>query len=147
MTDIAAALKTEIARLARKELKAETSTLKKSVAAHRHDIAALKKRVQELERLLRRAPKANGRTAAPASEEDSGRKLRFSSTRLAAQRKRLGLSAADFAALIGVSPLSVYKWEGGKNRPRQAQLEAIAAVRKFGKREARARLEELQRGS
>jgi DNA-binding transcriptional regulator YiaG len=84
------------------------------------------------------------KTAPPAdaSEEESVRQLRFSAIRLAAQRKKLGISAAGFATLLGVSPISVYKWERGKARPRRAQLEAIAATRKLGKREALARLEE-----
>jgi DNA-binding transcriptional regulator YiaG len=60
-----------------------------------------------------------------------------------AQRKRLALSAADFGKLIGVSGHTVYKWEHG-TRPRKAQLAAFAAVRKFGKTEANARLEQLR---
>ena len=69
---------------------------------------------------------------------------RFSATRLAAQRRKLGLSAADFAALLGVSGQSVYKWEHGESRPRARQLEAIAALRGIGKREAAERLAKLQ---
>jgi len=71
------------------------------------------------------------------------RQLRFSPARLASQRQKLGLSAADFAKLIGVSSLSVYKWEKGQTRPRRAQLEAIASVRGIGKREALAKLEQM----
>ncbi|MFM8575649.1 MAG: helix-turn-helix domain-containing protein, partial [Limnohabitans sp.] len=55
-------------------------------------------------------------------------------------RKKLGLSAAEMGQLIGVSPQSIYHWETGKTRPRASQLEAIAAVRKLGKREVAARL-------
>jgi DNA-binding transcriptional regulator YiaG len=54
------------------------------------------------------------------------------------------LSAADFATLLGVSGQSVYKWEHGESRPRARQLEAIAAVRGIGKREAAARLDKLR---
>jgi DNA-binding transcriptional regulator YiaG len=56
----------------------------------------------------------------------------------------MGLSAAEFAALIGVSGQSVYKWEHGEARPRARQLEAIAALRGIGKREAAARLAQIQ---
>ena len=45
------------------------------------------------------------------------------------------------AKILGVSALSVYKWESGKTRPRARQIEAIASLRKMGKREALARLE------
>lgn len=143
MPDIASALKAEISRIARKELRAETDALKKMAAGQRRDIAALKKRVHVLER------QAKSRTTKPEvspqrPQEQTGPQLRFSATRLAAQRKRLGLSAANFALLIGVSPISVYGWESGKSRPRRAQLEAIAAVRRLGKREAEARLEQLR---
>ena len=61
---------------------------------------------------------------------------------LASHRKRLGLSAADFGKLLGVSGQSIYKWEPGEVKPRRAQLEAIAAIRTLGKREALARLEQ-----
>jgi DNA-binding transcriptional regulator YiaG len=46
--------------------------------------------------------------------------------------------------LLGCSGQSVYKWEDGKVRPRANNMPAIAAVRKMGKRVARAKLAELQ---
>ncbi len=49
MPNIATVLKAEIARVARKELRSQTDSLKKSLASHRTEIAALKKRVRELE--------------------------------------------------------------------------------------------------
>ena len=68
-------------------------------------------------------------------------KIRFSAKSLIAQRRRLGLSAAAMARLLGVSALSVYKWESGNTRPRAKQIEAIAALRSMGKREVAQRLE------
>lgn len=143
MPNIATALKAEISRVARKEVRAETDALRVAVGKYRRDLAALKQRVQELERQSKRVARAVPPTAREGNPEDEGRPLRFSASRFAAQRTKLGLSAADFAKLLGVSALSVYKWEGGKTRPRRAQLEAIAATRGLGKREALARLEQL----
>lgn len=60
------------------------------------------------------------------------------------QRDRLGLSAKDYGLLVGVSGLTIYNWEQGKSRPRQAQLASLAAVRGIGKREANAKLELLE---
>jgi DNA-binding transcriptional regulator YiaG len=140
--NIGTVLKSEIARIARKELKGELEALKKASAAHRREIAALKRRMQELERGAKRS--APAKPLRPKSSESAdGKQLRFSATRFASQRKKLGLSAADFGRLLGVSALSVYKWEKGEVRPRRAQLEAIAAARGLGKREATARLEQL----
>ena len=146
MPNIAAVLKTEIARIARKEVRSQTEEIRKSSAQYRSHIAALRKRIDELERQLKRVGKSAGRSApaAAAESDDEGTSRRFSATRLAAQRRKLGLSAADFATLLGVSGQSVYQWEHGESRPRARQLEAIAAVRGIGKREAAARLAKLQ---
>lgn len=145
MPNIAAVLKDEIARLARKEVRAQTQEFKKASAQYRTHIAALRRRVDQLERQLKRVSKGSGRAEpAPQEQGDGETPRRFSATRLAAQRRKLGLSAADFATLLGVSGQSVYKWEHGESRPRARQLEAIAALRGIGKREAAARLEKLQ---
>jgi DNA-binding transcriptional regulator YiaG len=141
MPNIAAVLKTEIARLARREMRGELETLKKSGAGYRRDIAVLKKQVRDLERQVKKST-APRKVATQDAEADS-KSLRFSPTRFASQRRKLGLSAANFAKLLGVSALSVYKWESGKTRPRRAQLESIAAVRGLGKREVLAKLDEL----
>lgn len=145
MPNIAAILKSEISRIARKEVKAQTQDFRKASAQYRAQIAALRRRIDDLERQLRRARKSSSAAAAPKAgdDEDGGRNLRFSAKRFAAQRNKLGLSAADFAALLGVTGQSVYKWELGKARPRAAQLAAIASLRGIGKREAAARLEAL----
>lgn len=149
MPNIANVLKAEISRVARKEVRADTDSLKKAIALYRHEIAALKKRLAQVEKDVRRSGKRRSSEVAPAPAQTQlgGRQLRFSATRFAAQRKKLGLSAADFAKLLGVSSLSVYKWESGKTRPRRAQLEAIAAARHLGKREALARLEQLDQAA
>lgn len=147
MPNIASVLKEEIARVARKELKSDNLKLKKSSAQYRGEIAALKRRLQALEQQVAKLSRA-ARKAGPAAaqeEGDAGTKLRFSAKGLKTQRQRLGLSAADVAALLGVSGQSIYKWEDGKTRPRASQLPAIATLRGLSKREASARLEALRR--
>ena len=143
MPNIGSLLKSEIARVARKEIRAETEPLRKAVSQYRSQIAQLKRQVAELQRQLKRQGRVVARTAAPAAAaaDEEGPQLRFSAKGLAAQRKRLGLSAASVAKILGVSALSVYKWESGKTRPRARQIEAIAQLRKMGKREALKRLE------
>jgi DNA-binding transcriptional regulator YiaG len=143
MPNIGTVLKQEIARIARKEQRGEVQQLKKTVAQYRSQIAQMKRRLQALEQQVRRQSRGGGgRTAGSARQEEGedGPQLRFSAKGLAAQRKRLGLSAASVAKILGVSALSVYKWESGKTRPRARQLEAISALRKMGKREAMAKL-------
>lgn len=137
MANLAAVLKAEIARLARKETKAQLDPLRKAGAAHRRDIAALKREVATLSRQLKLASRP-AKTGAPAA--DDGARLRFSAKGLKSQRERLGLSAAEFGGLAGVSAQSIYNWEAGKATPRAAQVQSLAALRGIGKREAQARL-------
>jgi DNA-binding transcriptional regulator YiaG len=145
MPNIALALKAEMARVARKEIRAETEDIKKASAQYRTHIAALRRRIEGLERDLKRAKKGTtaGEPAAATNDVDAV-KRRFSAARLAATRKKLGLSAADFGALIGVTGQSIYKWEAGEVRPRTRQLEALASVRGLGKREAAAKLQAIR---
>jgi len=138
MPNIASILKAEISRVARKEVRAEIESLKKTSALHRSSIAALRRQVGALEKELRRANQGSARrTRADESDEagESGPKRRFSATRLAAHRTKLGLSAAIYGKLVGVSGQTIYHWEQGKARPRAAQLESLASVRDLGRRE------------
>lgn len=150
MPDIAAVLKSEIARLARKEARAEIDGLKKAVATHRHSIAELKRRNAELERGLKQLAKqtlavtqaAAGRAGMPSTPPEVA--FRFSADWLVAQRERLGLSPAECGLLVGASDQSINKWEKGGVVPRKMFMPALAGLAKLGKRAARARLAELQ---
>lgn len=143
MPNIATVLKAEISRVARKDARAEFQPLKKASSQYRTDIAALKRRVLALEKQLGRLLRSGRAPAPAAAEEKAGRGLRFSAKGLAAQRRRLGLTAAAAAKLLDVSAQSIYKWEDGKTRPRASQLPAIASLRKMGKQEAAKRLADL----
>lgn len=151
MPNIASVLKAEVTRLARKETRGHNDVLKKIVAAQRTEVAGLKRRVLALEAMVKRLAKsadaeqkrsgtAEAREAGPP--ESSG--LRFRAKGMAANRKRLGLSAADFGLLVGATGQSIYAWESGKAKPRPEALAAIAALRGSGKREVEARLEALK---
>lgn len=144
MPNIASVLKSEISRVARKEVRGETLGLKKAVSAYRAEIAALKRRTQALEQELRHLSRASAKRAPVAANEVSSHTLRFSAKGLASQRQRLALSANDCGLLVGASGQSIYKWEDGKARPRAKHLPAIAALRTLGKREAAARLASLR---
>ena len=146
MPNIASLLKTEIARVARKEVRGETVQLKKAISAYRSQIADLKRRAQALEQQLRRLSKRGARSEPLANghDESAGQPFRFSAKGLASHRKRLGLSAHDCGLLLGASGQSVYKWEEGDVRPRASHMPAIAALRLMGKKEAQARLAALR---
>lgn len=141
MANIASLLKSEISRIARKEVRAETQALKKASAQYRTDLAALKRRVAEQDRLIAKLRKGVSMAAATKST-DEALQLRFRADGFATLRKKLGLSAADMGKLLGVSLQTIYHWEKGQSKPRASQLQGIAEVRKLGKRGAAARLAE-----
>lgn len=141
MPNIASVLKEEVVRLARKELRTATEGLKKAVATHRTEIAALKRRIAVLEKGLARGEKKRAASVEQAGSPEDATRIRYSAKRLARQREKLGISAADMGLLLGVSAQTVYNWEAEKSRPRRSQLAAIAALRGIGKRQVKARLE------
>ena len=144
MPNIAAVLKEEICRLARREVKAQVGKTQKAAVQYRKDIAKLKRQLsgqeKELKRLKREMQEHGNE---PPATEEPLEGIRFSSRSVKAQRQRLGLSAADYGRLIGVSGLTIYNWEHDKARPRKVQLAVLVAVRGIGKREALKKLAEL----
>ena len=144
MADINRLFKEEIARLARKEIRTETDRLKKASSQYRTEIATLKRQVAALEKQLGRVER-KAVVAAPATESaDDGLPRRFSAKGLKSLRARLEFSAAEFAALMGVSAQTIYNWEAETTRPRPEQIASLAKLRMIGKREARARIEATQ---
>lgn len=87
MTNIASVLKSENARVARKEVRAETQSLKKAVAAYRSEIASLKRRAQALEQEVRRLGKGNAKAKPAVATEEKPTAYRFSAKGLASQRR------------------------------------------------------------
>ena len=145
MGNLGGALREEIGRLSRREIRKATESTKRATNQHRRSIAALKSQVPQLERQVAALVRDIARLQ-PAATAEGGNgtgtpKLRFSPKGLSAHRARLGLSAGDFGKLIGVSARSVYNWELGHSVPRSSQLAKLGTLRAIGKREAARRLE------
>jgi len=145
MPDVASVLREEISRLARKETRQQVGPVKKINAELRRTVAALKTEVTALRRKVSFLEKQEKRRLEVAPKESSSKAVRFSPKWVKADRQRLGLSAKDYGALVGVSSLTIYSWEGGKSKPRAERLAAWAEIRGIGKREALRRLELLRR--
>jgi len=145
MANLAATLKEEIQRLARKEIKAQTGTTKQAVVQYRREIAKLKRQLGEQEKKINFLEKQEQRRLGqPQAAEEPAGDVRFSAKSVKAQRSRLGLSAKDYGKLVGVSGMTIYNWEQGTTRPQKAQIAALVAVRGISKREALVKLELLK---
>lgn len=146
MPNVAAVLKEEIARIAKKQAKSLAMPVKKDVVALKHVAAALRRQVAALQRDVKKiASEVRKRLPAPAVAPVEGKRMWVFSKGIVALRRKLNLSQQQLAKLIGVSPQSVTLWEnkGGKLDLRAATRARIAAIRGIGAREARRRLADL----
>jgi DNA-binding transcriptional regulator YiaG len=147
MSNLLTVLREEVRRIARKEIRTQVGVIRRATAQHRRDIAKLKRQIGVHEKRLESLETGTGkREAAVPRAELPVEETRFSPRSVRAQRRRLKLSAEDFAKLIGVSAQTIYNWELGKVRPREAQLGALVVVRSLGRRAALKRLRGLPDG-
>lgn len=141
MANIGSVLKDEIRRLARKEVKSHIVQARRTTARYRTDIANLKRTVRVQQKKLASLELLQAKQPSPAAAaDDVAQGSRFSARSVRAQRKRLKLTAAEYASLLGVSAQTIYLWERGQVRPKASQFGALVAARSLGRREARARL-------
>jgi len=135
--NFAGVLKGEIRRLARKEVRATVTPVRKLVAELRRRVAQQRRLIAELERRSRRGARSERAEEAPA---DEGSQIRFSPAWVTKHRKKLKMSRRVYAKLVGVSAQSIFGWETGRARPRRRALESWRRIRGMGKRELTALL-------
>ncbi len=143
MGAIDTAIKGLIVRLARKEARKITSSI-------RDEVKRLKKRNVELKAAISAVDEqtkkmyAKGRLEETASKAASGQvKGRLSPRLVKSLRSKMGLSQGKFAKLLGVSLGSVVNWELGKMNPRPEMRQKMLSFRGMGRREVKLILENL----
>ncbi|MCP4599995.1 MAG: hypothetical protein GY847_05560 [Proteobacteria bacterium] len=140
-------LKTEITRLARKEIKKELEPIKRVNAAQRGLIASLRRDLTDLQKENAQLRKDVEKVPAVEEEpEDTGR-FWISGRGVKSLRKRLGVTLAELGLLANVSMQTVMKWEktdGKITLRRQETAGLLKQMRGMGKREVNERLERLR---
>lgn len=134
MPNIQQLLNEEIRRLARKEVINSEKALKAQIQELKKVVSELKNRIKVLEKSAVKTPAPQVESDAEKSA-DNAKSFRITPERIIKWRKALNLKRAQYARLLGVSPLSVAHWEQGKSTPRAAQKQRIAELRDMGKRE------------
>ena len=145
MPNVATVLREEILRLARKAVRDGTRKLSDDSATMKHDVADLKRRVTALERENRwlRSIADSYREQEVAPNEEEVEKARITGRMVEKLRDKFNMTQAEFAMLVGVTPVTVLKWEhtDGKLSLRGGSKAALVELRKLTKREAQERLE------
>ena len=131
-------LKSEITRLARKEMRATYLPLARDVRRLKRTVSTLRKTVAVLAKLRAelQAQRTAERVRLTAAPEEV-KVARLSPGLIKKLRKRLGITQGELATLVGVSTSAVGFWEYGKAKPEGHNREALVALRKLGRREVR----------
>jgi len=131
-------LKSEITRLAKKQVRATCLPLARDVRRLKRTVSALRKTVAVLARLgaALQAERTVERAKLAAAPE-AVKAARLSPGLIKKLRARLGITQSELATLVGVSTSAVGFWEYGKAKPEGHNREALVALRKLGRREVR----------
>ena len=142
MGKVEEALKSEIARLARKEIRASQGALLAELRRQKKRASQLSQSVTALTRKVNALSTAVKTQAAEATSAEQAKTSRLSPGLIKKLRLRLGISQAQLARLINVSTVAIQFWESGRTKPNEANRAAIVALRKYGRRDVRQRLPE-----
>ena len=151
MPNIGQALKTEIIRISRREIKSSVASVHKSNVVLRKSVVDLRNKIATLEsenkRLLKSSIIIEEKNVKAPSEVSKS--VRITSSGIRKLRAKLGLSQEAFGKLLGGSTQGIYTMEhkAGRLKLRKKTLLNFLSVRKMGKREALKRLEELGKKS
>ncbi|OGP56500.1 MAG: hypothetical protein A2162_10415 [Deltaproteobacteria bacterium RBG_13_52_11b] len=146
MGNLEATIKSEIVRLARRELRKVTVPLRRDVRSLKITVSQLRKTVSALERSAARrdSQMLTGKVALSVAPEEL-EKSRFSPRLIRVLRKRLGVTQKELATLAGVTVGAIFQWEKGMFDPRDDKKAVLVALRKLGRRQVKKLLEEKSR--
>lgn len=144
MPNIAKILKDEITRVSRREIRLHLEQTRRLVTHHKREIAALKAQLKALERNVSALAKRKLDSEPASPEAMPARKVRFVPKGLVSTRRRLSISAADLARLMGVTDQTIYNWENGVSRPRPEHQARLLSLRDVGKRQLQKHLAEMR---
>jgi DNA-binding transcriptional regulator YiaG len=146
MGKIESTIKSEIQRLAKREIKSTFLPLRREVRNVRLKLSSLSKNFRALDRLAKEQiiPMTSEKFKLEASPEEV-KVARLTAARIRNLRKKLGISQRELAVLTGASMGTVVMWEKGKFKPKADKRGALIALRKLGKRQVKRILAEKAR--
>ena len=136
-------IKSEIVRLAKREVRKISVPLGRDVWSLKSTVSQLRKAVLVLERFSAQRQKELGKERIPLEATPEEVKIsRFSPRLIRSLRKHLGITQKELALLAGVTVGAVHQWESGMFKPGDKKKGLLVAIRKLGRREVRKLVEE-----
>ena len=136
-------IKSEIVRLAKKEMRKTSVPLGRDVRLLKSTVSQLRKTVLALERLAAQQQKELKKRKMPLeATPEEVKKSRFSPTLIRSLRRHLRITQKELAILTGVTVGAAHQWEIGKFKPKGEKKAVMVGLRKLGRRDVRKLLEE-----
>jgi DNA-binding transcriptional regulator YiaG len=140
-------IKSEVLRLAKREVRSFFLPLRREVRTMRLKLSTLSKNFAVVDRMAkeRMRQEESKKLQLEASAEEV-KASRFTPERIRNLRRRLGISQKALAILVGVTVGAVGLWEKGKFHPAANKKAVLVALRKLSKREVKKFLAEKKGG-
>ena len=136
MGKLESTIKSEIQRLAKREIRSTFIPLRREVRAMRLKLSGLSKGILSLNRMTKELHLEEAKPKLEATPEEV-KASRLTPDRIRGLRKKLGISMRELGVLTGSSLGAVLSWEKGKFKPRGDKKAALVALRKLRKRDVR----------
>jgi DNA-binding transcriptional regulator YiaG len=135
-------IKSEIVRLAKREVRKISGPLGRDVRLLKSMVSQFRKAVLALQRITANQQKEleKGKMVLEAPPEEV-KESRFSPRLIRSLRRHLGITQKELAILTGVTVGAAHLWESGQFKPSMKKKAVMVALRKLGRREARKLLE------
>jgi DNA-binding transcriptional regulator YiaG len=139
MGKVESIIKSEIVRLAKREVKKMTLPLRGEIKFLKGIVSQLRKALLTLQRTS--PPRLKGKEVSMEVSPEEVKSARFSPRLIRSLRKRLRITQRELALLTGVTVGAIHQWERGKFKPEMKKREIMVALRKLGRREVRKMIE------
>ena len=135
-------IKSEIVRLAKREVRKISGPLGRDVRSLKSMVSQFRKAVLALQRITANQQKEleKGKMVLEAPPEEV-KESRFSPRLIRSLRRHLGITQKELAILTGVTVGAAHLWESGQFKPSMKKKAVMVALRKLGRREVRKLLE------
>jgi len=143
MGTLEATIKSEIVRLAKREVRKTLVPLGRDVRLLKSAASQLRRTVLALVRFVAQQQKDLRKRKIPLeATPEEVKKSRFSPALIRSLRRHLRITQKELATLSGVTVGAVHMWEIGKFQPKDEKKAVMVALRKLGRRDVRKLLEE-----
>ena len=143
MGKLEATIKSEIIRLAKREMRNTLVPLGRDVRLLKSAVSQLRKTLLALERFVAHQQNELKKRKTPLeATPEEVRKSRFSPALIRSLRRHLRITQKELAILTGVTVGAAHLWEKGRFEPGDEKKAVMVALRKLGRRDVRKLLEE-----